>query len=175
MYGKDIMGIQTAGAECCRSARETSGLATITIAKATELVTFGQELSSTLQDVCRSSSSSSKSGSTTTTRALDASKFATIMDLVDGDKIKASMTLAHELSELSVKCADKSQDMIASMERGVSRFCSRIVELTIMELLFIIGNLYYANRFIFFVIPFMMCVRRSMRYRMRLNPLWKIK
>ena len=146
------MGIQTAGAECCTSARETSGLATITIAKATELVTFGQELSSTLQDVCRTSSS--KSGSTTTTRALDASKFATIMDLVDGDKIKASMTLAHELSELSVKCADKSQDMIASMERGVSRFWSRIVRWTIMELLFIIGNLYYAHRFIFFVIPF---------------------
>ena len=119
MYGKDIMGIQTAGAECCRSARETSGLATITIAKATELVTFGQELSSTLQDVCRTSSSR-RSGSTTTARALDASKFATIMDLVDGDKIKASMQLAHELSELSVKCADKSQDMIASMERGVS-------------------------------------------------------
>jgi len=109
----DFVGIKRAGDECYTSARETSGLCQITIEKANEMVSFGQELSSTLNGICNNNSNSSRS------RGIDASKFAIIQDLVDGDRMKAATQLANELSELSLECVTKSTDMISSMERGI--------------------------------------------------------
>jgi hypothetical protein len=111
----DFVGIKRAGDECYSTARETSGLCRITIEKANEMVKFGQELQTTLDDVTGSGSNKSSNKS----RGMDASKFAIIQDLMDGDRIKSATKLAQELSELSIKCADKSQEMILSMERGI--------------------------------------------------------
>jgi len=113
----DFVGIKRAGDECYTSARETSGLCQITIEKANEMVSFGQELSSTLNGIC--SNSNSSNNASTKSRGIDASKFAIIQDLVDGDRMKAATQLANELSELSLECVTKSTDMISSMERGI--------------------------------------------------------
>jgi hypothetical protein len=79
------------------------------------MVKFGQELQTTLDDVTGSKSGKGNSSS----RGMDASKFAIIQDLMDGDRIKSATNLARELSDLSLKCVDKSQEMILSMERGI--------------------------------------------------------
>ena len=113
----DFVGIKRAGDECYTTARETSGLCRITIEKANEMVQFGQELQTTLDDV--TGSSTSKSSSSRGIGSMDASKFAIIQDLMDGDRIQSATNLARELSELSLKCVDKSQEMILSMERGI--------------------------------------------------------
>ena len=84
------------------------------------MVSFGQELQTTLDDVVRSSSSSKKKKNKGRGGGgIDASKFAIIQDLVDGDRIKSATKLAQELSDLSLKCVDKSQEMMGSMERGI--------------------------------------------------------
>ena len=79
------------------------------------MVQFGQELQTTLDDVTGNSNSKSSSRGI----GMDASKFAIIQDLMDGDRIKSATNLARELSDLSLKCVDKSQEMILSMERGI--------------------------------------------------------
>lgn len=109
----DFVGIKRAGDECYTSARETSGLCQITIEKANEMVSFGQELSSTLNGICSNNSNTKSRG------GIDASKFAIIQDLVDGDRMKSATRLANELSELSLDCVTKSTEMISSMERGI--------------------------------------------------------
>ena len=80
------------------------------------MVQFGQELQTTLDDVTGSSTSKSSSRGI---GSMDASKFAIIQDLMDGDRIQSATNLARELSDLSLKCVDKSQEMILSMERGI--------------------------------------------------------
>ena len=82
------------------------------------MVEFGRELQTTLEDVCNSS------GSNTQQRSLDASKFAIIQDLVDGDKIKEATRLAKDLSEHSLECVEKSKEMITAMESGIDALVS---------------------------------------------------
>ena len=82
------------------------------------MVSFGQELQTTLDDVCQSATSGAGSRNRGNT-AFDASKFETILELVQGSKMQSATLLAKELSTLSLQCVDKSQDMMASMERGI--------------------------------------------------------
>ena len=81
------------------------------------MVEFGRDLQTTLEDVCNSSGSNSQ-------RSLDASKFAIIQDLVDGDKIKEATQLAKDLSEHSLECVEKSKEMITAMESGIDALVS---------------------------------------------------
>jgi hypothetical protein len=115
----DVVGIKKAGDDCYSTARETSGLCKITIEKAHEMVAFGKDLQTTLKDVVGGGRSSSRRN-----RFLDASKFAIIQDLVDGDKIKEATKLARDLSALSIECVDKSKEMMAAMERGIDALVS---------------------------------------------------
>mmetsp|Transcript_18016 Transcript_18016/g.50004 ORF Transcript_18016/g.50004 Transcript_18016/m.50004 type:complete len:611 (+) Transcript_18016:156-1988(+) len=101
----DVVGIKRAGAECYTKARESSALCKTTIEKAHEMVTFGQELQTTLDDASRGD--------------MNASTFETIRELVEGDKIHAATQLAKELSGLSLNCVETSQEMIVSMEKGI--------------------------------------------------------
>jgi len=114
----DFVGIKRAGDDCYLKARETSGLCKTTIEKAHNMVCFGRELQATLDDVV-----GGKGGRRGTTRSnrggLDASKFAIIQDLVDGDKIKEATNLATDLSGLSLECVDKSQEMMTAMQLGI--------------------------------------------------------
>jgi len=113
----DFVGIKKAGEDTFRHAASTNGLCEITITKAKELVAYGQELSSALHDV------SGGDGDDDTSRGMSLNmnplKMATIMDLLDGDKIKSSMKLSRELSESSQEMISSSQAMIASMESGI--------------------------------------------------------
>ena len=77
------------------------------------MVSFGKELQTTLKDVVGGDDRTSRG------RGLDASKFAIIQDLVDGDRIKEATKLARDLSKLSLECVDKSNDMMTAMERGI--------------------------------------------------------
>jgi len=104
----DFVRIKKAGDDCYSTARETSGLCTITIEKAHQMVSFGRELQATLKNVTGGGE-----------RSLDASKFAIIQDLVDGDKIKEATKLARDLSGLSLECVNKSREMMVAMEQGI--------------------------------------------------------
>ena len=121
----DFVAIKKAGEDCYSTARETSGLCKTTIEKANEMVTFGRDLQMTLENVVESTSASSKD------RGLDASKFAIIQNLVEGDKIKEATQLAKDLSGLSLECVDKSKQMITAMESGIDALVS--LERLIME------------------------------------------
>jgi len=112
----DFVGIKKAGDDCYSKARETSGLCKITIEKAHEMVSFGRELQATLDDAV---GGMGKRSGTRSRGGLDASKFAIIQDLVDGDKMKDATKLAKDLSDLSLECVDKSQEMIAAMKGGI--------------------------------------------------------
>jgi len=114
----DVVGIKRAGEECYTTARETSGLCKTTIEKAHEMVSFGQELQTTLDDVCQSAASGAGSRNRGS-NSFDASKFETIRELVQGSKMQSATLLAKELSTLSLQCVYKSQDMMASMEKGI--------------------------------------------------------
>ena len=111
----DFVAIKKAGEDCYSTARETSGLCKTTIEKANEMVTFGRDLQMTLENVVGGSSKD---------RGLDASKFAIIQNLVEGDKIKEATQLAKDLSSLSLECVDKSKQMIATMESGIDALVS---------------------------------------------------
>eukprot|EP00588_Corethron_pennatum_P023324 CAMPEP_0194330084 /NCGR_PEP_ID=MMETSP0171-20130528/50520_1 /TAXON_ID=218684 /ORGANISM="Corethron pennatum, Strain L29A3" /LENGTH=616 /DNA_ID=CAMNT_0039091031 /DNA_START=34 /DNA_END=1881 /DNA_ORIENTATION=+ len=106
----DFVGIKTAGEECYSTARETSGLCRVTIEKAQEMVAFGQELQTTLDNVCPNRNSNKK---------MDASKFEIIRELVEGDRIQSATQLAQDLGRLSLQCVEKSGDMMAAMEKGI--------------------------------------------------------
>jgi hypothetical protein len=111
----DFVGIKKAGDDCYSTARETSGLCSITIEKAHEMVSFGRDLQATLEDVTGGGE-----------RSLDASKFAIILDLVDGDKIKDATKLARDLSGLSLECVNKSREMMVAMEKGIDALVSSV-------------------------------------------------
>lgn len=100
----DIKGIKRAGSDCYNAAKDTSELCTTTIERAKEMVSFGDEIKSTL--------SSFKGG-------VNASTFETIQDLVDGDQVKAATALAADMDVIALECVEKSVKMIESMERGV--------------------------------------------------------
>lgn len=78
-------------------------------------MSFGRDLQATLKDVTGGGE-----------RSIDASKFAIIQDLVDGDKIKEATKLARDLSGLSLECVDKSREMMAAMERGIDALVSSV-------------------------------------------------
>ena len=103
----NIKGIKRAGSQCHEAARETSTLCNSTVAKARDMVEFGLDIKSTLDDL------GGREG------GIDASTFATIQDLMDGDKIKAAMKLAGEMDELALKCVDQSVKMIDAIEVGI--------------------------------------------------------
>mmetsp|Transcript_58852 Transcript_58852/g.119838 ORF Transcript_58852/g.119838 Transcript_58852/m.119838 type:complete len:613 (+) Transcript_58852:144-1982(+) len=107
----DFVGIKAAGDDCYERARETSGLCQTTILKASEMVNFGREIQSTLDDMV----GVKRTGS----RGIDSSKFEIIQDLVDGDRIRQATELAKELSGLSLLCVEKSKEMMVSMEKGI--------------------------------------------------------
>lgn len=100
----DIKGIKRAGGECHTTARETSELCDETVTKAREMVDFGLEIKSTLDGF---------------DGGISASTFAIIKDLIDGDKMRAAMSLAGELDDLALACVEKSVAMIEAMERGI--------------------------------------------------------
>ena len=120
----DFVGIKKAGDDCYSTARETSGLCKITIEKANEMVSFGRELQDTLKDVVGGGRSGTRAVAKSS--SFDASKFAIIQDLVDGDKIKEATKLAKDLSGLSLECVDKSKEMMVAMERGIDALVSSI-------------------------------------------------
>lgn len=79
------------------------------------MVSFGRELQATLENVTGGGE-----------RSLDASKFAIIQDLVDGDKIKEATKLARDLSGLSLECVNKSREMMVAMEQGIDALVSSV-------------------------------------------------
>lgn len=124
----DFVGIKKAGDDCYSTARETSGLCKITIEKANEMVSFGRELQDTLKDVVGGGRNGNGNGTRAVAKSssFDASKFAIIQDLVDGDKIKEATKLAKDLSGLSLECVDKSKEMMVAMERGIDALVSTL-------------------------------------------------
>jgi hypothetical protein len=102
----DIKGITRAGSDCYNAAKDTSELCITTIERAKEMVSFGDEIKSTLSSFA-------------TGGGVNADTFQTIQDLVDGDQVKAATALAADMDKIALECVDKSVKMIESMERGV--------------------------------------------------------
>mmetsp|Transcript_32649 Transcript_32649/g.71636 ORF Transcript_32649/g.71636 Transcript_32649/m.71636 type:complete len:572 (-) Transcript_32649:66-1781(-) len=102
----NIKGIKRAGSACHDAARETSVLCNSTVSKASEMVEFGLDIKSTLDGL------GGQDG-------IDASTFQIIKDLIDGDKMRAAMSLAGEMDDLALACVDQSVKMIDAMEKGI--------------------------------------------------------
>ena len=106
--------MKRAGGQCARTAKETSELCETTISKARQMVDFGMEIKSTLDDLSGGGGSGHSARS-----VIDASRFETIQELISGDKMKAAWNLATEMDDLALNCVNQSIKMIDSIEQGI--------------------------------------------------------
>mmetsp|Transcript_25800 Transcript_25800/g.38944 ORF Transcript_25800/g.38944 Transcript_25800/m.38944 type:complete len:582 (+) Transcript_25800:90-1835(+) len=102
----DIGGMRRAGSSCHQNALETTELCNETVQKAREMVDFGLEIKATLTNLGGNNN-------------MDVSALATIKDLIGGNQMKAAMSLAGEMDDLALRCVEKSNAMIKSMNDAV--------------------------------------------------------
>jgi len=96
-----VSSLQKHGAECFTLAKETSDLCETTQTRGQEMMDFGNDITSTLQGF---------------SNKMNAETLETIKDLMDGDKLQASLALAQDMDDIALSCIDKSCRMIAIME-----------------------------------------------------------
>jgi gas vesicle protein len=96
--------LRAVGRDCHRLAKETMALCDETMDKSDQVVSFGEEIQSTLVELSSN---------------MDASTIDTIRDLIDGDKVTAARSLAGEMDGLAKTCVTKSVEMITRMQDGV--------------------------------------------------------
>lgn len=100
----DIDGIKQAGKECFAAARETSTICTTTASKATQLVAFGVEMKTALDGF---------------NDGIDANAFAGLGTILSGDKMRPALSLAGEMDDLAITCAEQSVKMIDTIDTGI--------------------------------------------------------
>ena len=98
---KTVSALQKNGAECYTLAKETSELCDTTQTRGQDMMDFGSEITNTLRGF---------------STKMDAETLETIKDLMDGDRLRASMELAKDMDQIALSCVDKSCRMITIME-----------------------------------------------------------
>ena len=100
----DMDAMKAAGSECRSAAVETSTMCTTTTTKAKELVAYGLEMKAALEVF---------------SDGIDMEDFTTLHGILDQDKMNNALTLANEMDELALSCANHSVRMIESIDAGI--------------------------------------------------------
>jgi len=100
--------LQLAGSDCKRLSGETADLCTDALKKCESVINYGEDIQSTI------------SGLTSLENA-NSSTFLKIKELVEESdgKLNEAKSLAMETDDITLKCVNKSKEMIDSMDRGV--------------------------------------------------------
>lgn len=101
----DLQGLVSAGNDTKTLAAETTDLCVSTRERGEMVVSFGQEIKTTLSELVGNK--------------MNPAAFMSIKDLLNDEKMKGTLDLAQEMDGLAIQCADKSTAMKDAMQRGV--------------------------------------------------------
>jgi hypothetical protein len=102
-YNADLNGLYTAGENAKKLAEELIKLCESTLSRSLDVLDFAAEIKDTL--------SSLKGG-------INLKSIKAILELIDSDKMRNSITLVRDLDGLAIDCVDKSTVMKETVERG---------------------------------------------------------
>jgi len=105
-FGPAVSSLKDAALKSNSLAKETTELCRSTETQSQQMAEFCQDLKETL---------------TTFQGNVNADAFATIQELLSGDKVQTAMSLANDMNDQASKCVDKSVEMVTIMEETMDK------------------------------------------------------